>query len=133
MSWMCPQGYIVGTSGTQLLGNGPPRWFSPQGPSAPIFIICMTLDASTWDTAVAWVMHGVCKSLERGLVCEDSCIPFNPNPSGLTFLVDTSAGPLPWQISPCMPHLQIPMGTLPSLVRLLTASQVANQLANNSS
>ena len=78
LPWMCPQGCIVGTSGTQLLGKGLPHWRSPQGPSAPIFNLyhppCFYLGHCYC------LSQGVCKSLETGLVCEDSHVSFSPKP-----------------------------------------------------
>ena len=78
LPWMCPQGCIAGTSGTQLLGKGLPHWRSPQGPSAPIFNLyhppCFYLGHCYC------LSQGVCKSLETGLVCEDSHVSFSPKP-----------------------------------------------------
>lgn len=78
LPWMCPQGCIVGTSGTQLLGKGLPHWRSPQGPSAPIFNLYHPLRFYLGHCCC--LGQGVCKSLETGLVCEDSHVPFSPKP-----------------------------------------------------
>lgn len=78
LPWMCPQGCIVGTSGTQLLGKGLPHWCSPQGPSAPIFNLY--LPPRFYLGHCCCLGQGVCKSLETGLVCEDSHVPFSPKP-----------------------------------------------------